>query len=685
MASNTDLIIKLRAETAQLRKDLSNAKRQMGTFQKSMNSIGASIRSTMLTAFGGVAILQGIKSVISNLAEFELQMAQVAAISGATSAEIDKLTKDALELGRTTKFTSGEIASLQLELSKLGFTSSEILSATNAIQQLSLVTGEDLGESAKSMAGTLRSFNLDAEQSERVSNAMAESFSKSALTLEKFTVATANSGAIANAMGVTLEQNTARIGALVDANIDASKAGTDLRKIYIDLNEKGLSYDTALQLVAQSSDKVATATKLVGIRAAGALVILSQQRDKVKQLALELSDTNTEMGTMSDIINDTLSVSLDKLKSAIDGTIKKGGVFNDWLKDATDALTEFVQRQSETISETQFRNAIEDGVKEWKKYTQNVDTATKFLEFHKGKLNKLKEAVTAYEIKLRSQGKELNENKKEYRDMVAPMLKLEAMMSEATKIVERYNEQLEIENELLKKQQEEAARAARQLLILNTVNNKSRLGMVQGLSLIKDSDFKKEFDSGIEFFDDPDEEAERALEAADKVAQVWRDSVSEIKAQIKELNGIIEGTVENMIAGITATLASGGGLEAAFGSMLNILGDGLIQLGKALIGFGTIIEAIQTSLKSGLLANPVAAVAAGVAAVAAGAALKNAASSILSNTASGGTGGGGGTGGVGRFSQESTGKTIEVVGKISGRDIALVLANENQNKSRNGG
>ena len=53
---------------------------------------------------------------------------------------------------------------------------------------------------------------------------MAESFSKSALTLEKFTVATANSGAIANAMGVTLEQNTARLGgALVDANIDASK------------------------------------------------------------------------------------------------------------------------------------------------------------------------------------------------------------------------------------------------------------------------------------------------------------------------------------------------------------------------------------------------------------------------------------------------------------------------------
>jgi len=239
VGKETDLIIRLRAQTKQLDKDLKRAKRRMSLFNKNMNKIGASIRNTLLLAFGGAAVLQGIRAVVGTLARFELQMDKVAAITGATASQLDSLERNALNLGRTTKFTATEIAKLELELSKLGFSTSKILASTKAIAKLAQVTDEDLGESAKSVAGTLNSFNLAASQSARVANVMAESFTKSALTLEKFTVGTANSGAIARAFGVSIEGNTARLGALVDANIDASKAGTDLRRIYLDLNKAG--------------------------------------------------------------------------------------------------------------------------------------------------------------------------------------------------------------------------------------------------------------------------------------------------------------------------------------------------------------------------------------------------------------------------------------------------------------
>ena len=77
-------------------------------------------------------------------------------------------------------------------------------------------------------------------------------------------------------------------------------------------------------MVANSSDKVAKATELVGIRAAGALVILSQQRDKVDELTKSLGDSNMELDNMVDIMEDNLITDWKKFTSAIDGAIQKG-------------------------------------------------------------------------------------------------------------------------------------------------------------------------------------------------------------------------------------------------------------------------------------------------------------------------------------------------------------------------
>lgn len=685
MASNNDLIIKLRAETAQLRKDLNKAKAQMGTFGKNVNKIGASIRNSMLTAFGGLAVLQGIRSVISNLAEFELQMAKVSAISGASAMEMESLTENALELGRTTKFTAGEIASLQLELSKLGFDTSQILAATDAIQQLSLVTGEDLAESAKSMAGTLRSFNLEADQSARVSNAMAESFSKSALTLEKFTVGTANSGAIANALGVTLEQNTARLGALVDANIDASKAGTDLRKIYIELNKAGLNYETALSLVEKSSDKVATATELVGIRAAGALVILSENRDKVKDLGLELSDTNVEMGGMADTINDTLSVSFDKLKSAIDGTIKEGSVFNDWLKKATDLATEFVQRQSESISDTQFRIAIEKGAETWKKYTQNVGTANQFLSSHKDELDRLKRAITTYEMKLRLNGKTLNKTKKEYRDLKAEFLELNSTMEEAKKVVDRHNEQLKIETDLLAKEAAAAKEATKEIAALNAIKS-------EGAELEDTTGKQASISGGVTELPIPTLTSEQINAAVEEnkfqmgvYSESWKMQVGNFIDIAKGLNSTLSNIMISTFASIGEAIGGGNNSTAkAMDKIKKVIANGMKSIGAAMISFAI----AKIAFDKAIFSNPYAALAAGAALVVAGAALSASIDSANSSMQGGGGGGGGGGsrgGGRGNFSAERTEKTIKIEGLVSGRNLALVLANENQNKSRNGG
>jgi len=53
--------------------------------------------------------------------EFGLAISKLQALSGASKGELETLTNTAKELGATTQFTASQVASLQVELSKLGF------------------------------------------------------------------------------------------------------------------------------------------------------------------------------------------------------------------------------------------------------------------------------------------------------------------------------------------------------------------------------------------------------------------------------------------------------------------------------------------------------------------------------------------------------------------------------------
>lgn len=692
MASNDDLIIKLRAETAQLRKDLNKAKAQMGTFGKNVNKIGASIRNSMLTAFGGLAVLQGIRSAIGSLVEFEFAMDKVAAISGAVGKDLGNLQENALELGRTTKFTASEIAGLQLELSKLGFSSDKIVQSTDAIRKLATVADEDLAESAKTLAGTLNSFNLKASESERVANTMAESFSKSALTLEKFTVGTANSGAIANALGITLEQNTARLGALVDANIDASKAGTDLRKIYIELNKAGIDYESALDMVSKSSDKVATATELVGIRAAGALVILSNQRKKVDELNKSLSDNNKELDGMVDIMEDNLLTDWKKFTSALDGAIQKAQEGLPVMRRLTQIMTDVTNAASDTF------DTVQQGAD---KAVSNM--ANKVSDLKK-RVTLLNETYTKQTEKLRSiakqkaaiasaYGKE-NElalvNDKQYQRLTANyttnLAIIKALRAERSKAIAAIDSESSSTRGLIDDTEELLVAQKKALASLKTIAEErlkalDQVGRHKGALYMREDQGARlginseDVDKSIKKFSASIKNSKEELQAE------YSDVEDSTEAFASKMNSITEGVIESMIFNISKAIGEGANIKDIFGIIMGIIGQGLQQIGSALIAYGVAMESFKKAFK-----NPYAAIAAGAVLVAAGSALSASVSS-MNNKMSGGGGGGGGSrgGGRGNFSAERTEKTIKIEGLVSGRNLALVLANENQNKSRNGG
>lgn len=696
MASNNDLIVRLRAETAQLRKDLTRAKAQMNSFNKNISRIGRSIQSTMLMAFGGAAVLQGIRNAVGSLVDFEFAMDKVAAISGAVGDQLNQLKTNALELGRASKFTATEIATLQLELSKLGFEPDQIIASTDAIRKLATVADEELGESAKTLAGTLNSFNLKASESGKVANIMAESFSKSALTLEKFTVGTANSGAIANALGVTLEQNTARLGALVDANIDASKAGTDLRKIYIELNKAGLSYEDALSMVARSSDKVGTSTDLVGIRAAGALTILSRQKEKVDELTKSLSDENRELDGMVDIMESNLLTDWKKLTSAFDGFIQKAQEGLPALRSVVQALTDMTNAATDSFDTTE--EAADKAVSKLASKVKDL----------RGRLELLNDTYAKQTDRLRRIAREKGMLESIYGKENRLALVNNKRYQQLTRI---YQINLDLisalraeRNKTINSIDSEASSTKKLTTEVSSLNAARQHGL-EALKSISGSASDVFFGGGLgaDSATMPFESSTGLLQAQEMmagIASAIRKSKENISMEYADLISIMEdfnnqianimmATAANMIAGFAEAIGKGEGIEGAFKALISQMADGIQQMGKALIAYGVLMIAAQAALKNPFAnVGGVGAIVAGGIAVAAGAALKSA---INSSSGSISNGGGSQTGtrggGRGSFYQDRQGKSIDVnvIGKVSGRDLQLVLANQSQNNSRNGG
>ncbi len=288
---------------------------------KSFRKMGSSIVAGFAGLFAVQQVFQVFKDAIKTLEEFEQQMAKVRAVTGATETEFNLLTTSAKELGRASLFTSTEVGKLQEELAKLGFTTPEILAASDAILQLATASGSDLAQSAVVSASTLRGFALDATETQRIVDVMAKSFSSTSLDINKFQTAMATVAPVAKTAGISVEKTTALLGTLTDAGFDASTAGTALRNIFLEIGKRGITLEQGLSQIRNSSDKTTTALDLFGKRGAALAITLADNEQKSIDLTHAFNDASGAASEMADIIGNTSVGATKKLSSAYEGMI----------------------------------------------------------------------------------------------------------------------------------------------------------------------------------------------------------------------------------------------------------------------------------------------------------------------------------------------------------------------------
>lgn len=320
-------------------KDLPKNIRQAQVATESMGRSMANVGRQIAAAFGVVTLIASLvmafKQMISVNADFEYQMAKVKAATGATGAEFAKLEKNALMLGASTKFTAAQVGELQEAFGKLGFSTKEILNATEATLTLAEATGSDLATAADVAGSTVRAFQLDASETQRVVDVMAKSFSSSALGMENFAEAMKYVAPVANAANIDLETTTALLGKLADSGLRGSIAGTGLKNLISKLSDenselsKELGFSVknsedlikAFQKLAKGNIDLTKATELTDERSKAAFITLINGIDGVESLADALKNAGGSAEEMAMIMRDTFTGDVDEAASAWEGLL----------------------------------------------------------------------------------------------------------------------------------------------------------------------------------------------------------------------------------------------------------------------------------------------------------------------------------------------------------------------------
>ena len=344
----------------ELNKDMAGATKATKAATKSNNGMakqfikGAAAIGVIVGAFRMVSRV--ISSVVTVFTDFEFVMAKVNAVSGATEQQFKGLTKTAEELGRTTFFTATQVGELMLNFSKLGFSAKEIQNAVKPTLDLATATGSDLARAATVAGSAIRGFGLDADQTARVTDVMAVSFSNSAMDIEKWQTSMTKVAPIAKAAGFSIEDTAAIMSQLADSGIEASIAGTSLRNILLKMQDPTSDLSQAFGGTIHSLDELVPAMEsfvseggdmadilqVVDLRQAAAFEQMLSNTDAMIDLRNKMNESSGEAERMAKIIGDTLQGSFLKFTSAMQGlSIALMKDFVAGFQSAIDKVTSF--------------------------------------------------------------------------------------------------------------------------------------------------------------------------------------------------------------------------------------------------------------------------------------------------------------------------------------------------------
>lgn len=316
-------------------------------------SIGMYTSSTILAAASTYGLARAIRSAIEVGSEFGYTLSRVEAIMGAgfgseIRAGMLSMEEQVRALGQSTRFTASEVAGGLQELGMAGLSAAQSMVALQPALDMALIGNISMAESADIATNVMMQFGLQANELGHVVDVMATAMTSSNTTVTQLANALSYIGPAAESAGISLEDTTAAIEVLANNGIKASRAGTGLRRMFVNmlnptkegaamLDQYGISlydaeghtrefgdilgqlHDALYNDVVTPGERTAAVVDLVGVRAASAVTSLIASMGKdggFEAMRQGLEDVAGASEHMREVMEDNLSTDWKSLVSA---------------------------------------------------------------------------------------------------------------------------------------------------------------------------------------------------------------------------------------------------------------------------------------------------------------------------------------------------------------------------------
>ena len=238
--------------------------------------------------------------------EFEQAMANIAAVTGGTTAEIDIMAEASREMAKDFGLSATQIAKSFQFIAEAGGDADEMINDMRGALLLATASGEDFNMATAFMASTLKTFGDDATDSTHIANVLAATISAANTTVGELDYAFQQVGPTAGMIGANIDDLSIALALMAENGITGGKAGTSLNRMLLDM--------------ISPTDKSAAAMEELGLSVLDAnneFKPLSQIMDEVRETFGDMDEAQKAQYTTT-IFNTASLSALNAVLSATD-------------------------------------------------------------------------------------------------------------------------------------------------------------------------------------------------------------------------------------------------------------------------------------------------------------------------------------------------------------------------------
>lgn len=343
---------------------LRDNKKDAGALETTIGSLRKKLLG-FLTIEAGRRLFMG---ALSSSRRFQRQMSRVAAVTNASTQEMQALRQAAEHAGETTQYTA-EQAGQGLEiLARAGFNATQAIELLPQVLAVATAEGTDLATAAGLISDTLAVMNLNVSQGGEVADILAKGSQLANTNMTELGNAISYTGAFARQLNLDLPSTVALLDVLAKNSLRGERGGTGLRSVLAQLSDPTTKAAQAIRRLNLPTDDFiglieglrkagpdgVAAINAFGIEAGPALrALVASGAQGIEEFRKQLNDVSGDAQKAADIATNDLQGSMDSTASAWDSLRK---TFSDpFLKPFTALLGDLVNKFREMKQEGNFR------------------------------------------------------------------------------------------------------------------------------------------------------------------------------------------------------------------------------------------------------------------------------------------------------------------------------------------